>query len=49
LEKFVRISYGKMISYENIARRVGSPEAQRAVGHADGINRIAIVIPCTEW
>jgi methylated-DNA-[protein]-cysteine S-methyltransferase len=29
-----------------LARRVGSPAGQRAAGHANGQNPIAIVIPC---
>ena len=41
-----RIPYGETISYADLARRVGRPGAQRAVGHANGLNRIAIVIPC---
>lgn len=42
----LKIPFGKTVSYEDIARRIGSPDAQRAVGHANGLNRIAIVIPC---
>ncbi len=45
-KELLRIPYGKTVSYEDIARRIGSPTAQRAVGHANGLNRIAIVIPC---
>lgn len=41
-----RIPYGATCSYEDVARRIGSPGAQRAVGRANGLNRIAIVIPC---
>lgn len=41
-----RIPYGSTWSYEKLARRVGRPGAQRAVGSANGKNRIAIVIPC---
>ncbi|OFW01692.1 MAG: XRE family transcriptional regulator [Acidobacteria bacterium RIFCSPLOWO2_02_FULL_68_18] len=41
-----RIPYGRTISYAELASRVGSPGAQRAVGRANGMNRIAIVIPC---
>jgi AraC family transcriptional regulator of adaptative response/methylated-DNA-[protein]-cysteine methyltransferase len=37
---------GETRSYEDIARVVGSPAAVRAVGRANGLNRIAIVIPC---
>jgi AraC family transcriptional regulator of adaptative response/methylated-DNA-[protein]-cysteine methyltransferase len=40
------IPFGSTISYEELARRVGSPEGQRAAGHANGQNPIAIVIPC---
>jgi AraC family transcriptional regulator of adaptative response/methylated-DNA-[protein]-cysteine methyltransferase len=41
-----RIPYGRTTSYEELARRVGEPGATRAVGRANGCNRIAIVIPC---
>ena len=41
-----RIPYGTTISYEELASRAGRPGAQRAVGTANGMNRIAIVIPC---
>ena len=40
------IPYGRTISYEELARRTGSPGAQRAAGSANGRNRIGIVIPC---
>ena len=41
-----RIPSGETLSYEELARRLGMPRAQRAVGHANGMNRIAILIPC---
>ncbi len=41
-----RIPYGQTISYEDLANRADRPGAQRAVGTANGMNRIAIVIPC---
>ncbi len=44
--ELLRIPYGETCSYEDLARRVGSAAGQRAVGHANGLNRIAIVIPC---
>ncbi len=44
--QLLKIPHGKTVAYEDIARRIGSPEAQRAVGHANGLNCIAIVIPC---
>jgi methylated-DNA-[protein]-cysteine S-methyltransferase len=40
------IPYGETISYGELARRIGSPNAFRAVGRANGANPIAIVIPC---
>jgi len=40
------IPFGELRSYEQIAVAVGSPKAVRAVGRANGMNRIAIVIPC---
>jgi len=40
------IPYGETISYGELARRIGSPNAFRAVGRANGANPIPIVIPC---
>jgi AraC family transcriptional regulator of adaptative response/methylated-DNA-[protein]-cysteine methyltransferase len=45
-EELRKIPYGEVRSYEDIARAIGDPKAVRAVGHANGLNRIAIVIPC---
>jgi AraC family transcriptional regulator of adaptative response/methylated-DNA-[protein]-cysteine methyltransferase len=42
----LQIPYGETRSYEDLANAVGAPNAQRAVGTANGMNRIAIVIPC---
>jgi AraC family transcriptional regulator, regulatory protein of adaptative response / methylated-DNA-[protein]-cysteine methyltransferase len=42
----LQIPYGETRSYEDIARAVGAPAAVRAVGTTNGLNRIAIVIPC---
>jgi AraC family transcriptional regulator, regulatory protein of adaptative response / methylated-DNA-[protein]-cysteine methyltransferase len=44
--ELLRIPSGETRSYEDLARRLGMPRAQRAVGHANGLNRIAILIPC---
>jgi methylated-DNA-[protein]-cysteine S-methyltransferase len=41
-----RIPFGKCQCYADVARQVGSPNAQRAVGNALGKNPVAIVIPC---
>ncbi len=40
------IPYGETVSYGELARRLGSPAASRAVGLANGKNPIAIVVPC---
>jgi methylated-DNA-[protein]-cysteine S-methyltransferase len=40
------IAYGETISYGELARRIGKPQAVRAVGAANGQNPIAIVVPC---
>ena len=37
---------GKTITYGELARAVGAPNASRAVGAANGQNPISIVIPC---
>ncbi|GJQ20861.1 MAG: hypothetical protein HBSIN02_12160 [Bacteroidia bacterium] len=37
---------GKTVSYQDIAKKIGSPQSVRAVGRANGMNRIAILIPC---
>ena len=41
-----KISYGETTSYEKIAKIIGRSKANRAVGTANGANRIAILIPC---
>jgi O-6-methylguanine DNA methyltransferase len=40
------IPYGETWSYLDMARKLGDIKATRAVGTANGMNRIAIVIPC---
>lgn len=45
-QELLRIPYGATISYEELAVRIGRAKAQRAVGLANGRNRIPIIIPC---
>ncbi len=45
-ERLARIPYAATTSYGAIARELGKPGASRAVGRANGRNRLAIVIPC---
>lgn len=40
------IPYGQTMTYGEIARRTGNPQASRAVGGANHHNPIPIVIPC---
>ena len=40
------IPYGETRSYSDMARRVGSPGAVRAIGRVNGQNQIAIIVPC---
>jgi AraC family transcriptional regulator, regulatory protein of adaptative response / methylated-DNA-[protein]-cysteine methyltransferase len=41
-----KITVGKTISYAELARRIGSPKAVRAVAGACAANNIAVAIPC---
>lgn len=45
-DALLRIPYGETRTYAELARELGAPGATRAVGSANGANRIAIVIPC---
>ncbi|MDQ7013621.1 MAG: methylated-DNA--[protein]-cysteine S-methyltransferase [Planctomycetota bacterium] len=42
----LEIPFGTTCSYGRLAERIGSPGAQRAVGAANGANRVSIVVPC---
>lgn len=45
-ENLCDIPFGETISYGELARRIGNPNASRAVGLANGSNPIPIIIPC---
>jgi methylated-DNA-[protein]-cysteine S-methyltransferase len=45
-QALTEIPYGQVVSYGEIARRIGMPKAARAVGQANGANPIPVVIPC---
>ena len=40
------IPYGQIISYQDLAKDIGKPEAIRAVGAANGQNPISVIVPC---
>ncbi|MDL2214864.1 methylated-DNA--[protein]-cysteine S-methyltransferase [Dysgonomonas sp. OttesenSCG-928-M03] len=44
--ELLKIPYGKTISYIQEATSMGKPESVRAVANANGMNKIAIVVPC---
>ena len=45
-KELLKIPYGKVKTYGEIAKKVGNPRAARAVGNALGSNPIPIIIPC---
>ncbi len=45
-QELVKIPYGRTCTYGELAKRLGNPNASRAVGLANGSNPIAIVQPC---
>lgn len=44
--ELARIPFGTTLSYGELARRIGNPNASRAVGLANGRNPISIIVPC---
>ena len=44
--ELLRIPYGRTTSYSAIAKKIGNPAAARAVGMANRINPVAIIVPC---
>jgi methylated-DNA-[protein]-cysteine S-methyltransferase len=45
-QRIREIPYGETTTYGDLARRIGNPNASRAVGLANGSNPIPIIIPC---
>ena len=45
-EQLLAIPHGQTRSYQQVAAAIGDEKAVRAVGRANGLNRLAIVIPC---
>ena len=45
-EQLTKIPFGKTVSYKYIANSIGNSNAARAVGNANGKNKIAIIVPC---
>jgi methylated-DNA-[protein]-cysteine S-methyltransferase len=45
-QEIAKIPFGETISYSELAKRAGAPEAIRAAGTATGRNPLSIVVPC---
>ena len=45
-QALLKIPFGKLVTYSQVARTVGRPKAARAVGNAVGANPLPIIIPC---
>lgn len=46
LQAVFRIPYGETRTYLDIAREINRPRASRAVGAANAMNPIPIIVPC---
>jgi AraC family transcriptional regulator, regulatory protein of adaptative response / methylated-DNA-[protein]-cysteine methyltransferase len=45
-EALIKIPFGAVVSYKDVAVQIGLPTAIRAVGTAVGKNPISFIIPC---
>jgi methylated-DNA-[protein]-cysteine S-methyltransferase len=45
-KKLIQIPFGKLKSYQDIAVALGDKNLVRAIGSANGKNRVPIIIPC---
>lgn len=45
-EALQTIPYGETVSYAELASRIGAPRAYRAIGQANHVNPISIILPC---
>ncbi len=46
LEATCNIAYGETITYKELAMQSGKPRAARAVGRAEALNPMPLVVPC---
>lgn len=44
--QLVKVQYGKVLSYKEIAKLLKMPKAYRAIANANGSNKICLIIPC---
>ena len=46
LTRLRKVPLGSVVTYQGLARAVGAPDAQRAIGSAMGSNPVPIYVPC---
>ncbi len=46
LDEVAKVPRGEVVTYGELAKRIGKPRAARAVGQALGSNPVPIVVPC---
>ncbi|RXK85560.1 methylated-DNA--[protein]-cysteine S-methyltransferase [Filimonas effusa] len=44
--ELLSIKFGKTISYQELAKKLGDPQVIRAAASTNGKNKIAIIVPC---
>ncbi|ADQ03893.1 methylated-DNA/protein-cysteine methyltransferase [Caldicellulosiruptor owensensis OL] len=44
--ELIKVPFGSVISYRELAKKVGKPQGARAVGNAVGKNPAVIIVPC---
>ena len=44
--ELMKVPYGNTVSYSALARRIGNPDATRAVASANAANPLCIIVPC---
>lgn len=45
-EALLKIPYGEVLTYKQLATKINRPKAYRAIGNANAKNKIPIIIPC---
>lgn len=46
LTELRKVQYGSIVEYAELAKRIGKPDAARAVGNILGRNRTPLILPC---
>jgi len=46
MDALSKVPFGKILSYSELAEKVGNPKGARAIGNACGKNQFPLIIPC---